>query len=86
MFAHADTVNEPAVFSTGPCVAIPCPEVAPGTTRHRPTRSRSMPVAVLPLPDASGTDVPEVWSSRHRPAIPLVSACTVCDVWLPIGS
>ncbi len=80
------------MLSTGPEAEI-CPSSAPLKTAPVLPPVRVTPpdaVPVCPLPDESAAEVPLVSFSSHHPAgpggLPLVSAWTVCEVWLPIPS
>jgi hypothetical protein len=79
---HADTVNDPVVSSTGPAVLTTPPFSAP------PDHVTPLAVAGCPVPEASGTVVPEVWFSGHHAVGVFPPPCSVCDceVMLPIGS
>ncbi|MFF0789513.1 hypothetical protein, partial [Streptomyces spiralis] len=67
IFTHAETVYEALVSSTGPSVAICWPEV-PAKFAAPSLHVTPEAVAVLPVPEASVTWVPEVWSSFHQAA------------------
>src|SRR5713226_2774966 len=85
MFAHADTENEAAVFSTGPFVAIVL--LVPLKVAAPPDQVTFDAVAMLPVPDASGTAVPEAWFSRHQPTgCPAPTVDSDSEVRFPIGS
>src|SRR6185437_16030520 len=65
-FAHAETVKELAVLSTGPLVAICCP-VAAAKDAPLPVQVAPVAFAVLPVPEESVTVEPVVCISVHQP-------------------
>src|SRR5215469_10945138 len=82
-FTHAATVNEPVVSSTGPPVAICCPD-APGNDALLPVQFPPEAVAGCPPLAESGTLVPDVWVSGYQATGPPAPGCvTDCEVTLP---